>query len=188
MITRPKTIPPRFLRPLALASLLCCSVSGCGDEDPTGPSPASIPKLFGNQLFRADGSSVGIQVLSDAPVIGVYFASVGCSACGAFTPLLVDAYHQLEEGGRSFEVVLVSLGVSDSALFEYMEESDMPWLAVSPQSSKANDLVERYNVRWVPTLVIIDAAGNTLSMTGRDEVTQEGAGAYDAWLALSGGI
>lgn len=171
----------------ALASLLFCSAFGCDGGGPAALPPASLPDLFGSQLYRADGSPVGVHVLDDVAVIGIYFASPGCPACGGFTPLLVDAYSQLREDGRSFEVVLVSLGVSESSLFEYMIYSGMPWLAVSSQSGEANALVQRYDVRWVPTLIIIDGAGNTISFTGREELTQSGVAAYDAWLAASAG-
>ena len=163
------------------------AAAGCGSDGPTEPKPASLPELFGNLLYRADGSQVGVGVLSSTPVIGIYFASPGCPACGGFTPLLVDAYGQLTEDGRSFEVVLVSPGISDATLFEYMVDSEMPWLAVSSQSSKANSLLNRYGIRWVPTLLIIDAAGNLLTRTGREELTQKGIEAYDDWLDASGG-
>lgn len=171
----------------ALVSLLCCVFAGCDGGGPTEPSPASLPELFGNQLYRADGSPVSVQVLGDAAVIGIYFASVTCPACGAFTPLLVEAYDQLREDGKSFEVVLVASVVSEASLFEYMVDSEMPWLAVSPQSGRANFLAQRYDVRWVPALVIIDGAANTISLTGREELTQRGTAAYDDWLAASAG-
>ena len=45
--------------------------------------------------------------------------------------------------------------------------------------------------RWrgfgVPTLVIIDGDANTISMTGREQLTQSGTATYEAWLAASGG-
>jgi hypothetical protein len=176
------------LRIIVLALLMGWAVSGCGDDEgPTAPEAAPLPALFGSHLYGADGTAVGVESLDDTAIIGIYFASAGCSACGAFTPLLVDAYQEMKEEGRSFEVVMVSGGITDSALFEYMTEADMPWLAVSSQSTQANTLVQRYNVRWVPTLVVIDGDGKTISMNGRDQVTQMGAGAYDAWMAGSGG-
>jgi nucleoredoxin len=143
--------------------------------------------LFGNQLFRADGTQVSVGILNGTPVIGIYFASPGCPACGGFTPLLVDAYTDLRGEGKAFEVVLATSGVTESALFEYMTDSGMPWLAVSSQGSKPNALALRYNIRWVPTLVIIDGGGNTISLTGREELTQAGPEIYEAWLAASGG-
>ena len=160
---------------------------GCSSDGPTEPKPASLSELFGNQLYRADGSQVGVGSISSTPVIGIYFASPGCPACGGFTPILVNAYGQLKEDGRSFEVVLVSPGINDLALFEYMVDSAMPWLAVSSQGSQANSLLNRYDIRWVPTLLIIDAAGNLLTRTGREELTQKGIEAYDDWLDASGG-
>jgi len=177
----------RGLRALAVATLMGCVVSGCGDDGPTALGPASVQELFGPQLHRADGSPVGIQALDGVSVIGIYFASPGCPACGAFSPLLIEAYEDLQEEGRSFEVVMVSLGITESVLFDYMVEFQMPWLAVSPQNSKAQDLVQRYDVRWVPTLVIVDHAGQTLSLNGREELTLDGTAAYDRWLAAGGG-
>lgn len=174
-------------RALAVAALMSCAASGCDEGGPTGPKPASLSDLFGGQLLRADGSSVGVQVLDDTPVIGIYFASPGCPACGGFTPILVDAYDQLRQDGRPFEVVLVGLSLGPSSLSEYMEDSEMSWLAVSAGGSKADALVNRYDVRWIPTLVIIDGSGNTISLNGRDELALGGLGAYDAWLAAGAG-
>jgi hypothetical protein len=162
-------------------------VSACGGDGPTTPKAASLPNLFGDQLYRADGSQVSVQVLGGIPVIGIYFASPGCPACGAFTPLLVDAYTQLQVGGRPFGVVLVSGGISEATLFAYMTDAGMPWLAVSSQSDRVNALLQRWDVRWVPTLIVIDGAGNTLSVSGREELTEHGTGAYDLWLAASAG-
>ena len=114
------------MRAIVLAILMGWAVSGCGDDGPTAPEAAALPALFGPQLFGADGAVVGVESLENTAIIGIYFASAGCSACGAFTPLLVDAYQQWREGGRSFEVVLVSLGITDSTLFETGDGSAVP--------------------------------------------------------------
>lgn len=172
---------------MAVAALSAWATFGCGSDGPTEPEPTSLSDLFGNQLFKADGSSVGLAGMDGAAIIGIYFASPGCPACGTFNPILVDAYNQWSAEGKSFEVVLVTAGVSLAELLDYMGESDMPWPAVSPQSNKANSLAQRYNIRWVPTLVIIDGALNTVSLTGREELTQTGPAIYDTWLAASDG-
>jgi hypothetical protein len=176
---------------LVAAALFVCATSACGGGGPTDPDldpeAVSLSGLFGNQLYRADGGQVGVDVLMQIPVIGIYFAEPGCTACAAFTPVLVEAYDQLRAEGRSFEVVLVALGVGQASLFDYMADSGMPWLAVRPRSSEANDLLQRYQVQWIPTLVIIDGSGKTISLTGREELAQSGTAAYDAWLAASTG-
>ncbi len=168
---------------LATLGLTSWVLAACDSGDPAGPQPTSLAELFGTQLYRADGSTVGVQTLDGTPVIGIYYASPACPACGGFTPLLVDVYNELKTEGKSFEVVLVSPGITNALLFEYMVDSEMPWLAVSSQSNVANALVQRYNVRWVPTLILIDDSARTLSLTGRDELLEKGVGAYDDWLA-----
>jgi hypothetical protein len=38
-------------------------------------------------------------------------------------------------------------------------------------------------VAWIPTLIVVDGEGRTLSVTGREEVASKGAGAYEDRLA-----
>ena len=173
-------------RAAAVATVFAFALSGCGSDGPTEPKQTTLSDLFGTQLFRADGSSVGLSGMDGTSLIGIYFASTGCPACGAFNPTLVEAYNQWSSEGKSFEVVLVTSGVGLTELLDYMVEYSMPWRAISPQSSKANSLIQRYNIRWVPTLVVIDAATNTVTMTGREELAQTGAAIYDVWAAASG--
>ncbi len=171
---------------LAVAPFLAAAW-GCGSDSPTELGPASLPDLFGTQLFRADGTKVGVGTLEGTALIGIYFAAPGCPACGSFTPVLVDAYRLLREEGRSFEVILVSPGMSDSSLREYMADSDMPWLGMPSGGSKAQDLVRRYRVQWVPTLIIINGSAETISLVGREDLNRKGVAAYDDWLAASTG-
>lgn len=170
-----------------LASLAVFFASACGDDSPSGPGSTSLPDLFGDLLYRADGTTVDVQTLQTRVLIGIYFASPTCPACAGFSPILMEAYGQWQDEGRSFEVVLVSPGISDLGLLNYMSETGMGWLAVPSQSKRANTLAQRYNVRWIPTLVVIDPEGGTVSLNGREEVTLDGAGAYDQWLAAQAG-
>ncbi len=173
------------VRAVAAVGIVCSLAAGCDGDSPAGLPPPSLPELFGDELYRADGSVVGLEVFDGVPVIGIYFGAGSCSACAPFTPLLVDAYHLLEEDGRPFEVVYVSSDASEAAMFSYMQDSGMPWVAVPWRGAKARALVDRYGVRWIPTLVVVDGAGKTISLDGRDELYDKGAAAYDDWLAAS---
>lgn len=172
----------RPLKALALAALTGFSILACDSGGPSEPEPTTLADLFGNQLYRADGNGVGVGALNGKSVIGIYYASPTCGACAGFTPLLIDVYNELKADGRSFEVVLVTGSITNQYLFEYMMGSGMPWLAVSSQSSAPTRLVQRYNVQWVPTLILIDGSANTLSLTGREEVVEKGTAAYDDWI------
>jgi hypothetical protein len=77
--------------------------------------------------------------------------------------------------------------MSDESLLEYMMDSGMAWLAVSSEGGRANAIAQHYDVRWVPTLVVIDSAANVISLNGRGEVAANGAAAYDRWWAQTTG-
>jgi nucleoredoxin len=174
---------------ILVTGLGACLLTSCGgDKSIVEPEPpASLSDLFGSVLFRADGSSVGIAAVEGKPVIGIYFAARSCPACGGFTPLLSSTYNELQQAAKSFEVVLVSFEDSSQSMLNYMTDNAMPWLAVPCGGEKATALSRRYDVRWIPTLIVIDGEGNTISMNGREEVAAKGAKAYEDWLAKSGG-
>jgi len=180
-----KRSPACIWQAVTVAVLFGSVVSGCGDSDPVKSEPPTLADLFGNQLYRADGTTLGLEALNDVPVIGIYFASPTCPACGNFTPLLVSAYEQIQAQDQSFEIVLASSGADVSSVLDYMTDSNMGWLSVPP--NQANLLVQYYSVRFIPTLVVIDDQARLISLSGREEVAQHGSGAYDDWLSAATG-
>jgi nucleoredoxin len=183
-----KRVCIKALGKIVVAGLCFSLVTSCGqgEDGPTvlGPPPlASVPQLIGDVLYRADGSEVGIDAVESNPIIGIYFAAGWCPACAGFTPLLISAYEELEQAGKPFEVVFVSSDGSSEDMFAHMTDRGMPWLALPFDGLKANALKLRYGVNAIPTLVVIDDEGSTITMDGRIDVAQKGAQAYDDWLA-----
>jgi hypothetical protein len=179
----------RALRVLGVAVLSAGLVLACDDSDSLvgPPPPASLEELFGDTLLKADGSVLGIEALEGKALIGIYFGARDCPACGAFTPLLVDAYDQIREAGGSFEVVYVSSDGTAAMMHQYMQDAGMQWLALPWAGGRSMALGQRYSVRWIPTVIVLDGAGNTVSTRGHEEIAARGAAAYDDWLARSGG-
>jgi hypothetical protein len=176
------------------AGLLCCASASCG-SDGTGPgSIADLPggasptlaDLFGTVFYRADGSQASLQALQAQQVIGIYFASRSCPACGAFTPQLVSVYNALRTAGKPFEIVMAGVDPASVDLSAYMTQYGMGWLALPLGGVKVTELVTRYNVEWIPTLIVINGAGKTITKNGREDVAAKGAAAFDGWLAASG--
>jgi nucleoredoxin len=162
-----------------------CTLGGACDST-VEPPPASLSELFGPTLFMSDGTAVGLEALEGKALIAIYFGARGCPACAAFTPLLVDAYEELRAAGRSFEVVYVSSDGSAESMYQYMLDAGMRWLATPWGGSRNAALGQRYGVRYIPTVVVIDGAGVTVSLKGHEEIANRGAAAYDDWLARSG--
>lgn len=172
---------------------LCCSLLlSCGEADDVvspivPPAQASIAELFGPVLQSSDGSEVGIATVEQKEIVAIYFAAAWCGACAGFTPQLVDLYETVSQAGNSFEVVLVSYADTEAGVFAHMTDSAMPWLTVPFASGKVDALTQRYGVQVIPTLIVLDSDGNTITGEGRAEVVTHGAAAYDIWLAASGG-
>lgn len=187
-----KGVRERVLGTVMAAALCCCLLTSCGQTDdglsPLDPQPpASLSDLFGNVLFDADGNEVGIEAVEDKAIIAIYFEAQWCPSCEAFVPRLLSFYEELRQAGKSFEIVLVSFDDSAEKMFAHMKAYAMPWLAVPFRGDKAEALTERYNVRGIPTLIVIDGEGKTITVNGRSAVVEKGASAYDDWLAGSGG-
>lgn len=137
-------------------------------------------EMFGSKVYRQDKKPENVSDLK-ADIYGIYFSAHWCPPCRAFTPKLVEAYNEIRKSGGKFEILFVSSDRSKSAMFEYMEETDMPWLAVKHHGKEAEALSRKYGVRGIPTLVIIDAEGNLITKDGRDDVHRKGADAFAKW-------
>ncbi len=144
------------------------------------PIPPEIEALFGKRLVNAKGKKVSSAELAGKK-IGIYFSASWCPPCRAFTPQLVAAYDQLKADGKPFEVVLVTSDKDKRSMEAYMEDHHMPWLAIPFGDKPIDALKQKFAVAGIPMLVVVDAAGTTLSTTARGEIAKDGAKAFDAW-------
>lgn len=137
--------------------------------------------VFGRKVYDRENESTKSEELN-AKIYGIYFSAHWCPPCRQFSPVLVDAYNEIQEDGGRFEILFVSSDQTESAMFDYMNALEMPWLAVEFGSDEADGLKEDYDVRGIPKLIIIDADGNLITEDGRADVQRFGAEAYDQWV------
>ncbi len=175
-----------FLGTVVSVGFFCALSISCGHANQAGDQhpPASLAELFGDTLLKADGSDVGLDAIEDKELLAIYFSAEWCPPCRAFTPMLVEATETLKEAGKSFEVIFVSSDRNPRDMFSYMKSYNMPWLAVPHGGSVASALSQRYGVRGIPTLIVIDGNGNTISANARNEIGAKGAVAYEDWMAI----
>jgi nucleoredoxin len=124
-------------------------------------------------LFTKDAVEVKVDKLAgegaDA-VVGLYFSAHWCGPCRGFTPELAKCHQKLKDAGKKFEVVFISSDNSEAEFKDYMAE--MPWLALpySERELKA-DLSGVFEVRGIPTLVLLQADGTLITGDGREAVS-----------------
>ena len=57
----------------------------------------------------------------------------------------------------------------------------MNFYAIPHGSDAANNLKKKFEVRGIPSLVIVDAKGNTITKNGRGDVSANPEGALASW-------
>lgn len=81
--------------------------------------------------------------------------------------MLVKKYEEINATNHRFEIIFVSSDRDEAACMSYYES--MPWLALkyAGKSATRQMLSEKYHVAGIPTLVLIDANGELISVHGR---------------------
>jgi len=138
----------------------------------------SFDNLFGNTLKTKSGEVETSSALN-GKTVGLYFSAHWCPPCRGFTPKLADFYNKHKDT-KNFEVVFVS-GDNDTEEFEeYYNE--MPWLAVSYGSEHIDKLNEKYEVKGIPSLVILDSQGEIITRKGRQQVMADPDAKSFPWI------
>lgn len=143
----------------------------------------SIPMRnnLGDQLVKADGTMVPTDVLN-GKVVGLFFSG---SWSESYVQQLKDLYNKLKAKGEPFEIVWVSNDVSQESMMKFMKEKQIPWLAVAFDRLRVLNLRFQYNVRFDPTLLIINSPGSVFTTDGLKDMSVLGSEeAYVKWMAL----
>ena len=135
--------------------------------------------MFPDGLQDKDGQPANLDLLK-GKIVGIYFSAHWCPPCKAFSPKLVEFR---DKNNSDFEVVFVSSDKDESAQKEYMKEVKMNWPTVKLQSDAENAIGEKYGVQSIPTLIILDQNGKTISDQGRGEVAENPEKCLEEWKA-----
>lgn len=121
-----------------------------------------------------DGKTVSSQTLKGKVVL-IDFWATWCGPCVAEMPRLKELYEK--HHGKGFEIVGVSLDDEPDAVGEFVKESALPWPQIYSADKKEREfdhpLVKRYGIQAIPTMFLIDAAGNVVSTTLYGERLEE---------------
>jgi len=129
-----------------------------------------LNSLFGSTIIGPGGQQLSVDCLK-GKIVGIYFSAHWCPPCRAFTPQLAAKYRELVGAGKNFDIVFVSSDKSEQEMKDYFGQ--MPWKALPFSSSKKQELDAKYNVSSLPTLVLLDHLGNTISLDGRSVVMSQ---------------
>jgi len=141
----------------------------------------ALEELLGDAVLNENKEKIKVSTIAGSgKVVGIYFSAHWCPPCRGFTPQLAEFYKKMKD---RLEVVFVSSDKDEEQWAGYF--SDMPWLALPfNDRSRKNALSEKYGVRGIPTLVLVDSAtGQTINMNARMLVVQHPTGDGFPWSA-----
>ena len=125
------------------------------------------------------------EALSGKKVVGLYFSADWCGPCRQFTPDLVNFYNKMNSRrGREneFEIVWISRCRDFDSFGQYF--THMNWLAMPPQEAmgkRGEMLSEKYKVKGIPSLVLLDEVGNVITTDARNKIPMDKAGIGFPW-------
>ncbi|XP_058078668.1 uncharacterized protein LOC131226997 [Magnolia sinica] len=126
-------------------------------------------------LISNDGNKVPVSDL-EGKLVGLYFSLNSHKSCREFTSNLVEIYGKLKERGENFEVVMISLDDEEQSFKEGFQS--MPWLALPFKDKSCDKLIRYFELRKLPTLVIIGTDGKTLNPNVVEVVEEHGIQAF----------
>ena len=82
-------------------------------------------------------------------------------------------------------MVFVSSDRDESAQMKYMKETYMKWYTLPHRSDAANALKKKFEIRGIPSLIIVSEDGKTITKNGRGDVSSNPKGALQSWQKKS---
>ncbi len=93
-------------------------------------------------------------------VVLVDFWATWCGPCIREMPHVREMYDKLHDQG--FEIVGISLDKDREALDTFLAEHQLPWETLAGDDTQ--DLAEKYSVRGIPTMMVVDKEGKVLGV------------------------
>lgn len=115
----------------------------------------------------------------DGKVVGYYFAASWDKRCKVITPIIAATYRKIVERGDKFGIVYVGFDRDERSFRNFI--ASMPWLSMPCGHSGIQELSKLWDVRDLPTLVILDADSNVITKDGARLMVQDREGAGFPW-------
>ncbi|XP_048759645.1 nucleoredoxin-like [Ostrea edulis] len=112
--------------------------------------------------------SVG-DLIKHNTFVGLYFSAHWCAPCRGFTPKLIEFYNTMKANDQPIEIIFVSYDRDQDHFDNFYCE--MPWHAIPySDEDKRDELADKYDVKGIPYLVIMDSQGTIIDKEGRGTV------------------
>lgn len=141
-----------------------------------GTKPYEVGKPLEIKFTALDGRQVDLAQLNGKAVL-VEFWSTSCGPCVGEMPTVKAVYRKFHD--RGFEVVGISLDDREPVLRRFISEKELPWPQHFDGKGWENKFAVRYGIFSIPTMWLVDKAGNLRNTEGRFELESQVAALVD---------
>jgi thiol-disulfide isomerase/thioredoxin len=114
----------------------------------------------------AAGNAVKISdYVGKGKYVMLEFWASWCHPCRADIPHLKEVYERYHPEG--FEIISVSMDQDKQAWLKAVKEEKIPWLQVSDLQAFTGDLAKKYQIRGIPTCILLDPSGKIVTRNMR---------------------
>jgi len=124
------------------------------------PGETGILDSLKDKLVRCRGGSISRGSggeLEGKKYIGIYYSAHWCGPCRQFTPQLVEYYNRVVAEHPEFELIFVSFDHSRFEWERYIQEAQMPWLAIDYDQLADLSGLKQLGGSGIPSLLILDS-------------------------------
>jgi nucleoredoxin len=125
---------------------------------PTGETP--ILDSLKDKLVHCRGGTIGRgngSELEGKKYVAIYYSAHWCGPCRQFTPQLVEYYNRVVAEHPEFELIFVSFDRSRFDWETYIQEAQMPWLAVDYDQLADLTGLKQLGGNSIPSLLVVDS-------------------------------
>lgn len=141
-----------------------------------------VPKSSQSELEEVLGTTF-ILPHHQPEVRCIFFAASWCPSCVEFTPTLIDFYNKANSKEKRLEIIWASLDQEEEGFKSYFEK--MPWPAYRFQDPKILELKEKFEIKGIPKLLVLDSKGRQITKEGRAEIKTDPEGCLERWISQS---
>ncbi len=111
-----------------------------------------------------DGKPISLQQYR-GKVILLDFWAIWCGPCLAEMPNVKSVYDTYKDEG--FDIIGVNLDTDETRLRNYLKENNIPWRQIFSGQKWRSPLAQKYHIRSIPALWLIDRDGTLISREAR---------------------
>jgi len=141
--------------------------------------------FLGNDFIMSSrGKANAEQTFKDVKFIGLLFSADYTPPCKSFVKkYLIPFYKEVNDESRQIEIIYISL---DKNFNDYRNcfVGEMPWYALKYNDMLTEPLMEKYSVKCIPTLIVINPLGELVTDKGRTDIMVDEFEAFNKWVRM----